>query len=89
MSTRYLEDGSYLRIKTVTLGYNLPAKLMKDLKLTAVKLYITAQNLFTITKYSGFDPEVGTFGMDNTRMGYDFGTYPSVKTYIFGASINF
>lgn len=89
MSTRYLEDGSYIRIKTVTLGYNLPAKLMKNLKMKAVKLYVTAQNLFTITKYSGFDPEVGTFGMDNTRMGYDFGTYPSVKTYIFGASINF
>lgn len=89
MSTRYLEDGSYIRIKTVTLGYNLPSKLMKDLNMKAVKLYFTAQNPFTITKYSGFDPEVGTFGMDNTRMGYDFGTYPSVKTYIFGASINF
>lgn len=89
MSTRYLEDGSYIRIKTITLAYDLPSKLMKSLSMKSVKVYITAQNLFTFTKYSGFDPEVGSFGMDNTRMGYDFGSYPSVKTYIFGASINF
>jgi len=89
MSTRYLEDGSYIRIKTVTLAYDLPEKLMKTLRMKKVKVYVTAQNLYTITKYSGFDPEVGSFGMDNTRMGYDFGSYPSVKTYIFGASINF
>jgi len=89
MSTRYLEDGSYIRIKSLTLSYDLPEKLMKMLRMKKVKVYATAQNLFTITKYSGFDPEVGSFGMDNTRMGYDFGSYPSVKTYIFGASINF
>jgi TonB-linked SusC/RagA family outer membrane protein len=89
MSDRYLEDGSYMRIKTITLSYDLPSEAMKVLRLTKVKLYVTGQNLFTFTKYSGFDPEVGSFGMDNTRMGYDFGSYPSVKTLIFGASITF
>ncbi len=89
MSDRYLEDGSYIRIKTITLAYDLPEQLMKSLRMKKVKVYVTAQNPVTITKYSGFDPEVGSFGMDNTRMGYDYGTYPSVRTFIFGASINF
>lgn len=89
MSTRYLEDGSYIRVKTITLAYDLPQKLMKSLKITRVKVYVTAQNPITLTKYSGFDPEVGSFGMDNTRLGYDYGSYPSVRTYILGASINF
>lgn len=89
MSDRYLEDGSYIRVKTITLAYDLPSKAMKLLKMEKVKLYATSQNFFTITNYSGFDPEVGSFGMDNTRMGYDFGSYPSVRTLIFGASINF
>ncbi len=89
MSDRYLEDGSYIRVKTITLAYDLPERLMNYLKMKKVKVYVTAQNFFTLTKYSGFDPEVGSFGMDNTRMGYDFGSYPSVRTLIFGASINF
>jgi hypothetical protein len=89
MSDRYLEDGSYIRVKTITLAYDLPTKAVKFLKMEKVKLYATAQNFFTLTNYSGFDPEVGSFGMDNTRMGYDFGSYPSVRTLIFGASINF
>ena len=89
MSDRYLEDGSYIRVKTITLSYDLPQQVLKYLRMKNLKLYTTAQNFFTITDYSGFDPEVGSFGMDNTRMGYDFGSYPSVRTLIFGASINF
>jgi hypothetical protein len=89
MSDRYLEDGSYLRIKTITLSYDLPEKAVSAIKLTKMRFYITAQNMFTITNYSGFDPEVGSFGMDNTRLGYDFGSYPSVKTYIIGLSVTF
>ncbi|MBK7215410.1 MAG: SusC/RagA family TonB-linked outer membrane protein [Bacteroidales bacterium] len=89
MSDRYLEDGSYVRVKTITLSYDLPVRVMDFLKINKVKVYATGQNLFTITKYTGFDPEVGSFGMDNTRTGYDFGSYPSVKTLIVGASINF
>lgn len=89
MSDRYLEDGSYVRIKTITLSYDLPEKAVNAIRLTKIRVYATAQNMFTFTKYSGFDPEVGSFGMDNTRLGYDFGSYPSVKTYIIGASITF
>lgn len=89
MSDRYLEDGSYIRVKTVTLAYDLPQRAMDFLNMKKLRLYITGQNLFTITSYTGFDPEVGSFGMDNTRMGYDYGSYPSVKTLIVGASINF
>jgi len=89
MSDRYLENGSYIRVKTITLAYDLPQQWMNYLKMQKVKLYVTAQNSFTFTHYSGFDPEVGTFGMDNTRIGYDFGSYPSVRTFIFGASITF
>jgi hypothetical protein len=75
--------------KTITLSYDFPKVLMDRLHLDKIRIYLTGQNLFTFTKYSGFDPEVGSFGMDNTRMGYDFGSYPSVKTLIAGASINF
>jgi TonB-dependent starch-binding outer membrane protein SusC len=89
MSDRYLEDGSYIRFKTVTLSYDLPEKAVNAIKLTGIRVYATAQNLLTFTKYTGFDPEVGSFGLDNTRMGYDFGSYPSVRTYIIGASITF
>ncbi|MEI7500522.1 MAG: TonB-dependent receptor [Bacteroidota bacterium] len=89
MSDRYLENGSYVRIKTITLSYDLPEKVINALKLTKVRFYVTAQNMLTLTNYTGFDPEVGSFGMDNTRLGYDFGSYPSVKTYIIGASITF
>lgn len=89
MSDRYLEDASYIRVKTITLAYDLPKRAMEYLHMDKLRLYITGQNLLTFTKYSGFDPEVGSFGMDNTRMGYDFGSYPSVRTLIFGASINF
>lgn len=89
MSDRYLEDGSYIRFKTVTLSYDLPEKAVNAIKLTKIRVYVTAQNLLTFTNYTGFDPEVGSFGLDNTRLGYDFGSYPSVRTYIVGASITF
>ncbi|MBK7031315.1 MAG: TonB-dependent receptor [Bacteroidales bacterium] len=89
MSDRYLEDGSYIRVKTITLAYDLPKRALDYLHMDKLRLYITGQNLLTFTKYTGFDPEVSSFGMDNTRLGYDFGSYPSVRTLIFGASINF
>jgi TonB-dependent starch-binding outer membrane protein SusC len=87
MSDRYLEDGSYVRIKTITLSYNLPAKWMRTIKLDGLKLYLTGENLFTFTKYTGFDPEVSRFGQDNTRMGYDYGGYPPSWKIIFGITL--
>ena len=86
-STRWIEDGSYVRIKAVTLGYNFK-KLF--LGLNSLKLYATGQNLVTWTKYSGFDPEVSAFGGNTgTSQGIDYGTYPQVRTFIFGLKAGF
>ncbi|WP_443946800.1 SusC/RagA family TonB-linked outer membrane protein [Pedobacter sp. AW1-32] len=79
----YVENGSYLRIRNVTLGYSLPNALTKKLKTGAVRVYATGNNLFTITKYSGFDPEIG---MDNN--GLDVGRYPQARSFILGLSVN-
>jgi TonB-dependent starch-binding outer membrane protein SusC len=89
MSDRYLENGSYIRIKVITLSYTLPSHWMQSLKIDNARFYVTGENLFTFTKYTGFDPEVGRFGFDNTRMGYDYGGYPSAKSYILGVILNF
>lgn len=86
-STRWIEDGSYVRIKAVTLGYNFK-KLF--LGLSSLKLYATGQNLVTWTNYSGFDPEVSAFGGNSgTGQGIDYGTYPQVRTFIFGVKAGF
>ncbi|CAN1508121.1 OMP_RagA_SusC, TonB-linked outer membrane protein, SusC/RagA family [Flavobacteriaceae bacterium] len=86
-STRWIEDGSYVRMKAVTLGYNFK-KLF--LGLQSLKLYATGQNLVTWTKYSGFDPEVSAFGGNTgTGQGIDYGTYPQVRTFIFGLKAGF
>ncbi|MCF8231041.1 MAG: TonB-dependent receptor [Bacteroidales bacterium] len=89
MSDRYLEDGSYIRLKSVTLSFSIPESWRAPLKIEKASLYVTAKNLLTITDYSGFDPEVGHFGQDNRRVGYDYGAYPSVRTYILGLKFNF
>ncbi|HEV2353124.1 MAG TPA: SusC/RagA family TonB-linked outer membrane protein, partial [Puia sp.] len=88
-STRFLEDGSYVRLKNVILAYNLPRNLVSHLKLGGIKLFIESQNLKTWTKYSGFDPEVNTFGMTNVAPGTDFLTYPQAKSFNFGADVTF
>jgi TonB-linked SusC/RagA family outer membrane protein len=80
----YIEDGSYLRIRNVTLGYSLPKSITNKLKTGAVRIYGTANNLFTITNYSGFDPEIG---MDNN--GLDVGRYPQARSFILGLSLTF
>lgn len=83
-STRFLEDGSYLRLKNVTLAYNVPIKKV----LSCLRIFITAQNFLTFTKYSGLDPEVSSKGGD-INMGIDHLSYPNVKTASIGATINF
>jgi len=80
----YIENGSYLRIKNITLGYTLPANLTNQAHIGAVRLYVTATNLFTITKYTGYDPEVG---MD--ELGIDKGRYPQAKNVLIGLNVNF
>lgn len=78
----YIEDGSFLRLRNVTLGYTLPGTISKRVKAKSLRFYVSANNLFTITDYSGFDPEVG---MDNH--GMDVGRYPQARSFFFGASL--
>ncbi|WP_189361689.1 SusC/RagA family TonB-linked outer membrane protein [Algibacter mikhailovii] len=89
ISTRFIEDASYLRVKAVTLSYSFSQDVLKRLKLDGLKLYATGENLLTFTDYSGFDPEVNAFGGSNTVRGIDFGTYPQTRTAIFGLNISF
>ena len=91
LSTRYIEDGSYLRIKNMTLGYTFPKKWMDKIKFDNIRVYCNIQNLYTFTKYSGYDPEVGASTQDATGYSYgvDNGRYPSPTTYSFGVSLSF
>ncbi|UOQ74136.1 SusC/RagA family TonB-linked outer membrane protein [Hymenobacter cellulosilyticus] len=81
-----LEDGSFVRLKTVTLGYTLP-KFSKVLKQASV--YVTAQNLVTITNYTGYDPEVNSFGRDNLSLNTDYNAFPSTRSFTAGVKIGF
>ncbi len=87
-SSRYISDGSYLRVKAVTLGYNLPKSVLTKLHVDKARFYIRAQNLFTITKYKGWDPEVNAdFQASNINQGQDFYSAPQLKTIVFGLTI--
>ena len=91
ISTRYIEDGSYLRIKNITLGYNFPSSLLKKIHIENLRIYANIQNLYTFTKYSGYDPEVGASTQDATGLTYgiDNGRYPSPAMYSFGLNLTF
>ncbi|MGM9749343.1 MAG: SusC/RagA family TonB-linked outer membrane protein, partial [Candidatus Cryptobacteroides sp.] len=91
ISSRYVEDGSYLRIKNLTLGYTFPKKLIEKIRIENLRLYVNVQNLYTFTKYSGYDPEVGASTQDSTGLTYgvDNGRYPSPTMYSFGLNITF
>ena len=86
-SDYWLEDGTYLRIRNITLGYSLPKELMDKTKIGSVKFYITGFNPFTFTNYTGYDPEVGGNGI-GTR-GVDRGNYPVARRFVLGAKIKF
>ena len=87
-SSRYISSGSYLRVKAVTLGYNVPAKILTRLNIDRIRIYARAQNLFTITNYKGWDPEVNAdFQASNINQGVDFYSAPQIKTIVFGINI--
>jgi TonB-linked SusC/RagA family outer membrane protein len=88
-SDRTIEDASFLRLKTVQLGYNLPQKWVRKIHLQNVRLFISAQNLYTWTKYSGFDPEVSTSGNGTLAPGLDYLSYPRARTISTGINITF
>lgn len=85
----YVEDGSFLKINNVSLGYTLPKSLIKKIHLSNVRFYATGYNLYTFTKYSGYDPEVNTYSNGGLTPGIDWGAYPSSISVVFGANITF
>ncbi len=95
ISSRFVEDGSYIRLKNIALGYNLPSSVTEKLGMNNVRFSISGQNLLTFTDYSGLDPEVsyGVVGQgseaSNTTNGFDFGNYPTVKSFNFSINLKF
>ena len=90
VSDQYIEKGSYLRFQNITLGYTVPTRALEFTKyVSGLRLYASLQNFFTITNYSGNNPEVSKYGQDNLGAGYDSFTYPMAKTVLFGLNVNF
>lgn len=96
ISSRFVEDGSYIRLKNIALGYTLPNDIVSKLGLQNARISLSAQNLFTITNYSGLDPEVSYFGAGggnssaaNTTNGFDFGNYPTLRSVNFTINLKF
>lgn len=85
----WIEDGSFLRVKNISLSYDLPQPLLQKIRLSQASITLSGQNLLTFTNYSGFDPEVNSLGSNNTVLGVDFGSYPNVKTYTLGLRVGF
>lgn len=88
MSSKFVEDGSYLRIKNISLGYTLPKSLTKSMKIDNLRVYVNIQNAFTFTKYSGLDPEIGAYNYNVLTRGIDYARYPSQRIYTFGLNIS-
>lgn len=86
-STWHLEGGSYLRLQNLALGYTLPRTFTQKFKVEKMRVYVSGQNLFTITDYSGYNPEVNARPSQNLTPGEDYGTYPLARTYMFGLNI--
>ncbi|HLU90662.1 MAG TPA: hypothetical protein VKZ51_12570, partial [Cyclobacteriaceae bacterium] len=85
VSDTFIEDGSYLRLKNITLGYTVPS--IKGIR--NLRVYLSGNNLLTITGYSGFDPEVNSYGGSNTTIGVDNTVYPQARSIIVGAQLSF
>ncbi|MGG7661938.1 SusC/RagA family TonB-linked outer membrane protein [Dyadobacter sp. BHUBP1] len=88
-TSRYVEDASFLRLKNVTLGYNLPKAIASKIHASQIKVYVSAANLLTWTKYTGFDPEVSRNEQSTLTQGIDYSVYPGSKSFLGGLSISF
>ncbi len=89
MSDRWIEDGSYLRIQNISLTYNLPDKWLKKIYMQSARIYFNVQNVYTFTKYSGYDPEIGAYNQSSLLQNIDRGRYPTPRTYTFGINFSF
>lgn len=91
-SDRFIEDGSYLRIKNISIGYTFSSESLKQISnnvVSRVRIYVSSQNLLTFTKYTGFDPEVASRGNNLLNNGIDYGQYPQARTVLFGVNLGF
>lgn len=88
-STYFVEDGSYLRVKDISLSYNIRCRQFKKWGISRVQPYFTASNLLTWTSYSGMGPEVNQYGNSGSVQGIDYGTYPQSKSFVFGINVEF
>lgn len=88
VSSRFVESGSYVRLKNISLGYDFPSGLVSKLKLGSLRVFLSGQNIGTFTKYSGVDPEVA-YRSSNTNLGLDFGSYPNTISYTLGLNVSF
>ncbi len=89
ISDRFVEDGSYLRIKNISIGYTIPAKVLSKVGLAGLRVYANIQNLYTFTNYSGYDPEIGSQRQNMILSSIDYGRYPTPRIYTFGMSLTF
>jgi TonB-linked SusC/RagA family outer membrane protein len=89
VSDRLIEDASYVRLKNASLGYSFPKRWAGKAYAEKIRLYVTGQNLFTLTKYSGYDPEANTYEQNSLYQGIDFGVYPSSRSWLAGIEITF
>jgi TonB-linked SusC/RagA family outer membrane protein len=89
VSSRFIEDGSYLRLKNLTMGYSFNKQKLADRKIGGLRIYFSGQNLLTFTNYSGLDPEVNYRGNENAIIGTDFFTYPQARAYTLGFNLTF
>jgi hypothetical protein len=87
-SDYYVEDGSFLRLRNLQVGYTLRGKQLQKLKMTGLRIYLSANNIYTLTKYMGYDPDLGSVG-GALGAGIDNGFYPQARTIMLGFSIRF
>jgi hypothetical protein len=89
LASFFVDDASYFRCTNITLGYNFPAEWLKKIRLQALRIYLSGDNLFTLTEYEGYNPEVDSQNGDNLMPGLDWGVYPLSRMYCAGVKITF
>ncbi len=89
VSNRFVEDGSFIRLQNVSLGYTLPVELTEKANVSSLRFYVSGQNLWTGTKYTGYDPEIGSFNQNPLINGVDNGRFPVARSFTVGANVNF
>ena len=89
MTSRWVEDGSFVRLQNVTLSWEVPQRLVSRANVNSLRVYVSGQNLKTWTKYSWFDPEASSRGTSDLQIGWDDSSYPGVRTFTFGLNVGY